>query len=312
MRILVTGGAGFLGSVLANALARQGHEVLVLDDLSAGDQTRLDAKVFFHRGEITNRPKLWTLLQGVQCVYHLAARVLVAESTLYPREYNDVNVGGTVALLEAMRDVGVPRLVFTSSGAVYGAQEAQPVAETTTPNPQSPYAVSKLAAEYYVHTIGALWGTTTVALRIFNAYGPGQPLLPSHSPVVPRFIYQALGGGSLVIFGSGEQTRDFVYVDDVVRALIAAATAPDVARRTINVGSGEDTSIQTLAQHVLALTGSSSNIINSPVESGGVTRLRADVRLARQILGYEPKVTLQEGLRRTLAEDPRFKRGGDR
>ena len=168
MRILVTGGAGFLGSALANALARQGHEVLVLDDLSAGDQTRLDAKVFFHRGEITNRPKLWTLLQGVQCVYHLAARVLVAESILYPREYNDVNVGGTVALLEAMRDVGVPRLVFTSSGAVYGAQVEQPVSETTTPNPQSPYAVSKLAAEYYVHTIGALWGTTTVALRIFH------------------------------------------------------------------------------------------------------------------------------------------------
>jgi len=182
------------------------------------------------------------------------------------------------------------------------------VSETTRPNPQSPYAVSKLAAEYYVHTIGALWGTTTVALRIFNAYGPGQPLLPSHSPVIPRFMYQALGGGSLVIFGSGEQTRDFVYVDDVVRALIAAATAPDVARRTINVGSGEDTSIQTLVQHVLALTSSSSNIINSPVESGGVMRLRSDVSLARQVLGYEPQVPLKEGLRRTLAEDSRFKR----
>jgi len=308
VRILVTGGAGFLGSALSNALARQGHEVLVLDDLSAGDQTRLDARVFFHRGEITNRPKLWTLLQGVQCVYHLAARALVAESILYPREYNDVNVGGTVALLEAMRDVGVPRLVFASSGAIYGAQTTQPVSETMTPQPQSPYAVSKLAAEYYVHTIGALWGTTTVALRIFNAYGPGQPLLPSHSPVVSRFMYQALGGGSLVIFGSGEQTRDFVYVDDVVRALIAALTAPGIDRRTINIGSGEETSILALAQHVIALTGSSSNIINSPVESGGVTRMRSDVSLARQLLGYAPQVTLKEGLRRTLAEDPRFRK----
>ncbi len=308
MRILVTGGAGFLGSALSNALARQGHEVLVLDDLSAGDQTRLDARVFFHRGEITNRPKLWTLLQGVQCVYHLAARALVAESILYPREYNDVNVGGTVALLEAMRDVGVPRLVFASSGAIYGAQTTQPVSETMTPQPQSPYAVSKLAAEYYVHTIGALWGTTTVALRIFNAYGPGQPLLPSHSPVVSRFMYQASGGGSLVIFGSGEQTRDFVYVDDVVRALIAASTAPDVGRRTINIGSGEETSILALAQQVLTLTGSSSNIINSPVESGGVTRMRSDVSLARQLLGYEPRVTLKEGLRRTFVEDSRFRK----
>ncbi|HQE92250.1 MAG TPA: NAD-dependent epimerase/dehydratase family protein [Anaerolineae bacterium] len=307
MRILVTGGAGFLGSALSNALVRQGHEVLVLDDLSAGDQTRLDARVFFHRGEITNRPKLWTLLQGVQCVYHLAARVLVAESILYPREYNEVNVGGTVALLEAMRDVGVPRLVFTSSGAIYGAQTTQPVSETMTPSPQSPYAVSKLAAEYYVHTIGALWGTTTVALRIFNAYGPGQPLLPAHSPVVPRFMHQALGGGSLVVFGNGEQTRDFVYVDDVVRALMAALTALDVDHRTINIGSGEETSILALAQQVLALTGSSSNIIHSPVEGGGVTRLRADVTLARQRLGYEPQVTLQEGLRRTLAEDSRFR-----
>jgi len=307
VRILVTGGAGFLGSALSNALVRQGHEVLVLDDLSAGDQTRLDARVFFHRGEITNRPKLWTLLQGVQCVYHLAARVLVAESILYPREYNEVNVGGTVALLEAMRDVGVPRLVFTSSGAIYGAQTTQPVSETMTPSPQSPYAVSKLAAEYYVHTIGALWGTTTVALRIFNAYGPGQPLLPAHSPVVPRFMHQALGGGSLVVFGNGEQTRDFVYVDDVVRALMAALTALDVDHRTINIGSGEETSILALAQQVLALTGSSSNIIHSPVEGGGVTRLRADVTLARQRLGYEPQVTLQEGLRRTLAEDSRFR-----
>ncbi|HOT91220.1 MAG TPA: NAD-dependent epimerase/dehydratase family protein [Anaerolineae bacterium] len=308
VRILVTGGAGFLGSALANALVHQGHEVLVLDDLSAGDQTRLDSRVFFHRGEITNRPKLWTLLQGVQCVYHLAARVLVAESLLYPREYNEVNVGGTVALLEAMRDVGVPRLVFTSSGAIYGVQSTQPLSETLPPHPQSPYAVSKLAAEYYVHTIGALWGTTTVVLRIFNAYGPGQPLLPSHSPVVPRFIYQALGGGSLVIFGNGEQTRDFVYVDDVVRALIAAATAPDVNRCTINIGSGEETSILTLARHVLALTGSSSNIIYSPVEGGGVTRMIADLSLARRLLGYEPQVSLKEGLRRTLAEDPRFKK----
>jgi UDP-glucose 4-epimerase len=304
----VTGGAGFLGSALSNALVAQGHEVLVLDDLSAGDPERLDPRVLFHRGEIANRPKLWTLLQGVECVYHLAARVLVAESILYPREYNEVNVGGTVALLEAMRDVGVSRLVFASSGAVYGSPANQPILETTPPNPQSPYAVSKLAAEYYVHTLGALWGTTTIALRIFNAYGPGQPLLPSHSPVAPRFLHQALGGGSLVIFGNGEQTRDFVYVDDVVRALIAAMTAAGVDRCTINVGSGVETSINDLARRILELTHSSSNLIYSPVEGGGVSRLQADLTLAQQLLGYVPQITLAEGLRRTLIEDERFQK----
>ena len=307
MRILITGGAGFLGSALANGLVARGHEVLALDDLSAGDPDRLDAGVLFHRGDVANRPKLWTLLQGVQCVYHLAARVLVAESVLYPHEYNEVNVGGTVALLEAMRDVGVPRLVLASSGAIYGERAAQPVTEATAPNPQSPYAVSKLAAEYYAHTVGAFWGATTVALRIFNAYGPSQPLLPSHSPVVPRFFEQALGGGSLVIFGDGRQTRDFVYVDDVVRALIAAATAEGLAGRTINVGSGVETAISDLAQQVIALTDSSSNVIYSPVESGGVSRLRADVSLARDLLGYKPQISLAEGLRKTLEADSRFR-----
>ncbi len=309
MRILITGGAGFLGSALANELARKGHEVLALDDLSTGDPARLSDQVLFHRGRIEDRPKLWTLLQGVDCVYHLAARVLVAESILYPREYNEVNVGGTVALLEAMRDVGVPRLVLASSGAVYGEQMHQPVAENAIPNPQSPYAVSKLAAEYYIHTIGALWGITTIALRIFNAYGPGQQLLPAHSPVVPRFLKQAQSGGSLVIFGSGRQTRDFVYVDDVIRALSAAAKAENASRRTINVGSGHETSINELAQTILRLTGSRSNVIRRQGESGGVSRLRADLTLAHQVLNYTPQVTLEEGLRRMLAQDPRFRQG---
>ena len=225
MRFLVTGGAGFLGSALANRLARDGHTVRVLDDLSAGDPARLDPAIAFTRGDVSDVPKLWTLLQAVDCVYHLAARVLVPESILYPREYNTVNVGGTVAVMEAMRDAGVKRVVFTSSGAVYGEQERQPVSEDARPNPDSPYAVSKLAAEHYVRTIGALWGIETVILRVFNAYGPGQPLPPAHAPVIPQLLKQALGGGSLVVFGDGKQSRDFAYVDDVVDGLAAAATA---------------------------------------------------------------------------------------
>src|SRR5512143_2060878 len=167
MNFLITGAAGFLGSALANQLAREGHQVRGLDDLSTGDPQALGPDVHFTRGDVNDRPKLWTLLQEVDCVYHLAARVTVPESVLYPREYNAVNVGGTVSLMEAMRDVGVRRVVFVSSGAVYGEQSEQPVSETAVPNPGSPYAVSKLAAEYYVRTIGRLWKIETVSLRVF-------------------------------------------------------------------------------------------------------------------------------------------------
>jgi UDP-glucose 4-epimerase len=306
MRFLVTGGAGFLGTTLSNRLARDGHQVRVIDDLSAGDPARLDERVLFTRGDVVDRPKLWTLLQDVDCVYHLAARVLVSESILYPREYNDVNAGGTVSVMEAMRDAGVRRVVFTSSGAVYGEQAHQPVREDQPPNPQSPYAVSKLAAEYYVRTIGALWGIETVILRIFNAYGPGQSLPPSHPPVVPRFLHQALRGGSLVVFGGGGQTRDFVYIGDVVEALVAAATAADVDRRIVNVGSARDTSINDLADLVAQVVGREVQVLHSPAEGGGVSHLCADIACARQLLNYEPQMDLARGLRLTLERDPRF------
>lgn len=306
MRFLVTGGAGFLGAALANRLARDGHQVRVIDDLSAGDPARLDGQVLFTRGDVADRPKLWTLLQDVDCVYHLAARVQVSESIQYPRAYNDVNVGGTVSVMEAMRDVGVRRVVLTSSGAVYGEQARQPVREDEVTNPQSPYAVSKLAAEYYVRAIGALWGIETVVLRVFNTYGPGQNLPPSHPPVVPRFLHQALRGGSLVIFGGGGQTRDFVYVDDVVEALVAAATAADVDRRIINVGSGLQTSVNDLAALVAEVAGREVEVLYSPAESGGVSCLCADIALARRLLEYEPRVALAQGLRLTLEHDPRF------
>ena len=243
MNFLITGAAGFLGSALANQLAREGHQVRGIDDLSTGDPQALSPDVHFTRGDVNDRPKLWTLLQEVDCVYHLAARVSVPESVLYPREYNAVNVGGTVSLMEAMRDVGVKRVVFASSGAIYGDQDIQPLTEGQTPHPSSPYAVSKLAAEYYVRTIGALWGIETVCLRIFNAYGPGQHLPASNPPVVPYFLRQAVSNGTLVIFGDGKQTRDYVYVDDVVAAMVAASTAPNINGLVINVGSGDEHSI---------------------------------------------------------------------
>src|SRR4030066_1348021 len=196
MNFLITGAAGFLGAALGNRLAWEGHQVRGLDDLSTGDPNALHPEVLFTRGDVSDRPKLWTLLQDVDCVYHLAARVSVPESVLYPREYNTVNVGGTVGVMEAMRDVGVKRVVLISSGAVYGGQQVQPLVESTPPDPRSPYAVSKLAAEYYVRTIGSLWGIETVALRVFNAYGPGQPLPAAHPPVIPHFLRQTVRNGA--------------------------------------------------------------------------------------------------------------------
>ncbi len=308
MRCLVTGGAGFIGATLTNRLVRDGHHVRVLDDLSAGDPARVHPDALFTRGDVRDRPKLWTLLQGVDCVFHLAARVSVQESVLYPREYNDVNVGGTVSLVEAIRDVGVKRVVLASSATVYGPQDVQPVREDYWPHPLVPYAVSKLAAEYYIFALGELNNIETVALRIFNAYGPGQRMPPAHAPVAPLFVKNVLSGASVVVHGDGSQTRDFVYIDDVVNALIAAATAPDVNRAVINVGSGRETSIQQLIEAVGQVTRRQPEVIHNRQQSGGSDRLVADLTRARQLLGYQPKVTLKEGLRQLLDEDPRFSR----
>ena len=307
MNFLITGAAGFLGSSLANHLAREGHQVRGLDDLSTGDPQALAPDVHFTRGDVSDRPKLWTLLQEVDVVYHLAARVSVPESVLYPRDYNSVNVGGTVALMEAMRDVGVRRVVLASSGAVYGDLADQPLKETTIPAPRSPYAVSKLSAEYYVRTIGGLWGIETVSLRIFNAYGPGQHLPASHPPVVPHFLKQALRGGSLVVHGDGGQTRDYVFVDDVVSAMVAAATAPNINGLTINVGSGKETSIRELVKVVQEVTGNESELLFNSNTSSGVSRLCADLSLAKEKLSYRPSIKLEDGLRLTIKRDNRFK-----
>lgn len=307
MIFLITGAAGFLGSALANHLLREGHQVRGLDDLSTGDPAALEPGVHFTRGDMNDRPKLWTLLQEVDCVYHLAARVYVPESILYPREYNASNVGGTVSLMEAMRDVGIRRVVLASSGAIYGNQEAQPLSEGQAPRPLSPYAVSKLSAEYYIRTIGTLWGIETLSLRIFNAYGPGQQLPPAHPPVVPYLLRQAVKGGTLMVNSDGSQTRDFVYLDNVVSGMVAAATAPNINGLVINIGSGEETSILDLARLVLNITGSSSNIVTSAQISGGVSRMCANIALAEKRLNYKPSISLEDGLRLTLQRDPRFR-----
>ncbi len=309
MNFLITGGAGFLGAALSNRLARQGHHVRVLDDLSTGNPDALDPDVHFTRGDINDRPKLWTLLQEIDCVYHLAARVSVPESILFPRDYNEVNVGGTATLMEAVRDAGTQRVILTSSGAVYGDQQGPTMSETMQPHPLSPYAASKLSAEWYVRTIGDLSGIQTICLRIFNAYGPGQRIPPSHPPIIPNFIRQSRQNGTLVFHGDGNQTRDYVYVDDVVNALVSAATVQGLKHQVINVGSGTETSVRDLARMIIDVTKGNPEEIYNPRVSGGVSRMQADLTRAKEILNYVPLIPLEMGLRLTVERDLQYKNG---
>ena len=306
-RFLVTGGAGFIGAALSNRLVSLGHFVRVLDDLSAGVPERLHPDVVFHRGDVRDVPKLWTLLQDIDCVFHLAAKVSVQESINFPSDYNGVNVGGTVALMEAMRVAGqVWRVILASSGAVYGEQGTQPIAETAIPQPLSPYAVSKLASEYYVRTLGMLNQVETVILRIFNAYGPGQVIPPSNAPVLPLFLHQAVRDGSLVLHGDGSQSRDFIYIDDVVEAMVQASLVEGLDRSTINVGSGQETTIHDLVAHIARVTGKEVDKVVLMDESGGVSRLVSSTELAQLKLGVSPRFDLKLGLEQMLILDPQF------
>ena len=306
-RFLVTGGAGFIGAALSNRLVSLGHFVRVLDDLSAGVPERLHPDVVFHRGDVRDVPKLWTLLQDIDCVVHLAAKVSVQESINFPSDYNGVNVGGTVALMEAMRVAGqVWRVILASSGAVYGEQGTQPIAETAIPQPLSPYAVSKLASEYYVRTLGMLNQVETVILRIFNAYGPGQVIPPSNAPVLPLFLHQAVRDGSLVLHGDGSQSRDFIYIDDVVEAMVQASLVEGLDRSTINVGSGQETTIHDLVAHIARVTGKEVDKVVLMDESGGVSRLVSSTELAQLKLGVSPRFDLKLGLEQMLILDPQF------
>ncbi len=247
-------------------------------------------------------------MHDVDCVYHLAARVVVPESVLYPREFERVNVGGTVTLLEAMRDVGSHRLIFASSGAIYGIQSRQPLNENTTkPKPASPYAVSKLASEYYINTIGRLWGLEAVCLRIFNAYGPRQGFSFSHAAVIPTFLKQAAAKGTIVIHGDGTKTRDFVYITDVVDALIAAMKLKNPNETVINIGSGRETTINQVCEMACRITGQQPEIVFNQKRVGGPDRMCADLTLARELLGYEAKVGLEEGMRLDFEGDERLR-----
>lgn len=303
MKCFVTGAAGFLGTALSNRLIQEGHEVIGLDDCSGGEPQRLLPEVNFVRNNLNSKESLWRLLKNVDVIYHLAAKVIVPDSLLYPAEYEKTNVGGTVTLLEAMHDVGNRKMIFASSGAIYGNQSVMPLREDMNPRPESPYAVSKLAGEFYIRTIGQLWGLQAVCLRIFNSYGPYQGFSFAHSPVIPTFLRQCALKGTVVIHGDGSKTRDFVYVDDVVDAFIAASALEDSDETVINVGSGRETTVNEVLEIAEKITGIEPQVVHNPRRVGGANRMCADLTIAEKKLDYRPKISLEEGMRRTFEAD---------
>jgi len=301
---LVTGGAGFIGSHLTEALVDRGDHVVVLDNLSTGKRQHLsavDKQIDFQRGDIRDQPLLESLLQGVELVFHQAAFVSVPLSLEEPDECFAVNTAGTVNLISAARKAGVRRLVIASSAAVYGDEQQVPLGEKALPRPLSPYAASKAAGEIYAGMNQAAFDFEIVALRYFNVYGPRQSPDSDYAAAIPIFIDRLLDRQSPVIFGDGGQTRDFVYVRDVVRANLLAADIEAAAGRTLNICSGEETSILQLVELLEEILNSDPGIRYGEERPGDIYRSVGDPARAVEILGFRPQVSLRQGLKETAS-----------
>lgn len=303
MRALVTGGAGFIGHHLVRALVERGHDVAVLDDLSSGHISRLDPiadRIAFIEGSILEPPALDRAAAGAEVVFHEAALTSVAKSTADPRRTNEVNVTGTIEIMQAASRHGVRRVVFAGSSAVYGTPQRLPCSEDQRPSPTSPYGVSKLAGEQYVHALGRLNGLETVVLRYFNVYGPGQDPASEYAAVIPKFITAVTGGMPPTINGRGAITRDFVYVDDAVAANILAAMPTSPSDLTCNVATGSRTTLVELLDEICVAAGREVEPIYGPPREGDIPDSQGDITAARRALGYEVSVTLSEGIARTV------------
>jgi UDP-glucose 4-epimerase len=304
VKAVVTGGAGFIGHHLVRGLLDAGWDVTVIDDLSTGDARRLApyaGRIALVQGDIRDSAAVDRAVGGSDVVFHEAAIPSVARSVADPHRTNDVNVTGTIEVMLASARAGVRRVVFAGSSSVYGNSPALPRRETQRADPRSPYAVSKLAAEHYIHTLGELSGVETVVLRYFNIFGPGQDPASTYAAVVPRFITAALRGEAPIVFGDGRQSRDFTYIDNVVDANLRAAERPGVSGLTCNIGCGGRFDLLELLAAIAAETGGPLVPTFEPTRPGDVPHSQADVSLARERLGYDATVDFAEGIRRTVA-----------
>jgi len=303
MLYLVTGGAGFIGSNTVGRLLELGERVRVLDNFSTGKRHYLfplKDRVELIEGDIRYLNVVQEATQGVDYVIHMAALPSVPRSIRTPIESNDVNVSGTLNVLIAARDLGVKRVVYGASSSAYGNTEVLPKTEDMAALPLSPYAVNKFAGELYCRVFHQVYGLETVSLRYFNVFGPRQDPMSQYSAVIPKFIGAALAGQSPTIFGDGEQSRDFTFVDNVVQANLLACKAAGAPGETINIACGARVTLNELADRIGRIVGTQVPPTYQPTRSGDVKHSLADIRKAKRILGYEPKVDLEQGLRRTV------------
>lgn len=307
MNVLVTGGAGFIGSHIAEALCRRGARVIALDNLEFGDAKNLEwargnSALELVEGDVRDRDTMKKVMRGCEWVFHHAAAASVPDSVARPEETNAANLTAVLQMLVLARECGVRRFVFASSSAVYGDDPAEVKREDLGPRPISPYGLQKYAAERYAQLFHQLHGLETVSLRYFNVFGPRQSFDSPYSGVIARFCTRMLAGERPIVFGDGLQCRDFVYIDNVVRANLLAAERPSeqVAGRVFNIASGNSSTLLDLAAALNRLTGQKLEPEFRPARSGDVRYSRAGISLARERLGYEPAVSFEEGLARTL------------
>jgi nucleoside-diphosphate-sugar epimerase len=303
-KYLVTGGAGFIGSHLAEKLVERGDEVVVLDNFSTGKRDNVATfvdRIELVEGSVTDAAALRGCLEGVDVVFHQAALASVPRSVADPLRSNEHNVTGTLNVFWHARELGVRRVVYAASSSVYGDTEVLPKHEDMRPRPQSPYAVTKHVAELYGAVFSDLYGLETIGLRYFNVFGARQDPESQYAAVIPIFVTRLLAGRAPLIYGDGEQSRDFTYIDNVVDANLAAAAAPAAAAgRTFNIACGVRVTINELYAKIQDLIGSAIEAVHAEPRSGDVRHSLADIALAEQLMNYRPQISLDEGLGRTV------------
>ncbi|MGA2420814.1 MAG: SDR family oxidoreductase [Candidatus Acidiferrum sp.] len=302
MRYVVTGGAGFIGSNVVDELVRRGHAVTVLDDLSAGKETNLAAvrdKINFQLGSITDLPAVRTACEGADYVIHLAARTSVPRSVQDPIDTNHVNIDGTLNVLIAARDAKVRRLVYAASSAAYGETPTLPKVESMPAAPISPYGITKYVGELYAQVFGRIYGLENACVRYFNVFGPRQDPTSQYSGVLSRFMLAVLEGKPPVVYGDGEQSRDFTFIDNIVDETLRACESKEASGKVFNGGTGARTTLNQVLRHLEKIVGRKIEARYEAPRDGDIRDSQADISLPRAVLGYEPKVDFAQGLERT-------------